>query len=129
MKGLDIFLILLSASTIAAVVVALKTPFFIKDNRERTYQAIYFLLAIIAGYVFASPLGGIMVGIVKELGGISLAAHRRLFNEERMLSATRALMFWIIGGFFGAHTLERFHDSVLFFLGTLQGAYYTVSSY
>ncbi|MER3447165.1 MAG: hypothetical protein C4291_10120 [Candidatus Dadabacteria bacterium] len=118
MNELNIFLILLSAGTIAIVVVALKTPFFIADKGERAYQAIHFLLGIIAGYVFPSFLGGIVLGILKELVGITLAAYRGLLGPERMLRTIRSLIFWILGGFFGVHTLERFHYSVLFLLGT-----------
>jgi len=118
MNGLDIFLILLSVGTVTIVVVALKTPFFITDKGERAYQAIHFLLGIIAGYIFPSFLGGIVLGMLKELVGITLAAYRGLLSPERMLRTIRALMFWILGGFFGAHTLEKFHYSVLFLLGT-----------
>ncbi len=118
MNGLDIFLIFLSVGTVAIVVVALKTPFFITDKGERAYQAIHFLLGIIAGYVFPTFLGGIVLGMLKELVEITLAAYRGLLNSERMLLTVRALMFWVLGGFFGAHTLEKFHHSVLFLFGT-----------
>ena len=114
----NIFLILLSTATVIAVVVALKTPFFMKDEKERTSQAINFLLGIIGGYIFASPLGGILLGVARESGEIILAVHRRLFNQEKMLSLTRTLMFWILGGFFGSHALEYFRHSTLLLLGT-----------
>ncbi|MBI2486806.1 MAG: hypothetical protein HYW01_07585 [Deltaproteobacteria bacterium] len=118
MSGHNLYLILLSTVTIIAVVVALKTPLFIKDERERTYQVINFLLGIIGGYIFASPLGGILLGVAKESGEIVLTVHRRLFNQDMMLSLARTLMFWVLGGFFGSHALEYFRQSTLLLLGT-----------
>jgi hypothetical protein len=117
MHGINLILILLSAVTFIIVAVALKTPLFIKDEKERTYQAINFLLGILAGYIFASPLGGILLGIAKESGYIMLAIHRRLFNQETLLSVTRTFMFWIIGGFVGSDALEHFRHSFIHFLG------------
>jgi len=108
MKGLDIFLILLSIVTITAVILALKTSLFIQDKADRAHKAICFLIAVIGGYIFASPLGGIMIGIAKESFETALAVHRNLFNQERGLEATKSLIFWFIGGFLGAYGLEEF---------------------
>lgn len=118
MNGVDIFLILLSVGTIAIVVVVLKPPFFITDKGGRAYQAIHFLLGIIEGYIFPSFLGEMVLGMLKELVGIPLAAYRGLLSPERMLRMIRALLFWVLGGFFGSHTLEKFHYSVIFLLET-----------
>jgi len=112
MKGIDIFLILLSIVTTMAVVVVLKTPLFIKDKSERAHKAICFLIAIIAGYVFSSPLGGIILGMIKESFEITLAVHRNLFNQEKMQSAVRTFIFWFLGGFLGADALEHFQGYV-----------------
>jgi hypothetical protein len=112
MKGMDIVLILLSLFTLAVVTVALKTSLFIKDRSERVHKTVCFLIAIIAGYVFSSPLGGIILGMIKESIDISLAIHRNIFNRERMASATRTFIFWFIGGFLGADALERFQEYI-----------------
>jgi hypothetical protein len=117
-SGQNILLILLSIVTVIAVVVALKTPLFIKDERERTYQVINFLLGIIGGYIFASPLGGILLGMAKESGDIILTVHRRLFDHDMMLSLARTFTFWILGGFFGSHALEYFRQSTLMLFGS-----------
>ncbi|HXG31490.1 MAG TPA: hypothetical protein VNK81_07570 [Thermodesulfobacteriota bacterium] len=112
MNGMDVFLILLSIVTVIAVVVVLKTPLFIKDGSERAHKTICFLIAIIAGYVFSSPLGGIILGMVKESFEITLAIHRNLFSQERMQSALRNSIFWFLGGFLGADALEHFQGCV-----------------
>jgi hypothetical protein len=123
MEGLNIFLILLSIVTVIAVVVVLKTSLFIRDKSERTHKAICFLIAIIAGYIFSSPLGGIILGIIKESFEIALAIHRNLFNQEKMQSVARTFIFWFLGGFLGADALEHFQDYVsIFYSGVLEGA-------
>jgi len=120
MKGFDVALILLGTVTIVAVAVALRTTLFIRDGRERAYQAIHFLLGIIIGYVLATPLVGIMVGTGKELGAITLAIMRGLPTEEKFVGGMRAIMFWTLGAFFGSESLERIHNSVPFIIDTFK---------
>ena len=102
----DIFLILLSLLTIAVVVLALKTSYLIEDKAERAHKAICFLVAIIGGFIFSNPLGGILIGAAKESFEITLAIHRNLFDHEKWSSSTSTFGLWIIGGFFGAEALE-----------------------